>query len=221
MVCANEYVGESTVTINTIMSLLENKECMEFVRLGVIYTHLVACCVAIGLVLTSDIAMVKDLSKGKVFTEHDNTHMESLQQSVIVALIALWVTGAAVVGIDYLDKGMDYFMNPKLQAKVIIVVLLTYNGILLHRLVLPALQKAGSLLNLGFSARMLALFCGSLSAVSWMYAAMLGVGRPLAWKYSLAELLMAYPVLIALGFLTMLALTERAKQPDYSVRLSG
>jgi hypothetical protein len=193
------------------MSLIENKEFMEFLRLGVIYVHLVACCVAIGLVLTSDVAMVRDLLKRKTFTEHDNAHMESLQKSVIVALIALWVTGIAVIGIDYLDKGMDYFMNPKLHAKVIIVVLLSYNGILLHRLVLPALQKAGSLLDLGFSARMLALFCGSLSAVSWMYAAMLGVGRPLAWKYSLSELLMVYPVLIALGFLAMLALTQRVK----------
>lgn len=126
------------------------------------------------------------------------------------------MTGAAVIGIDYLEKGMSYFMNPKLHAKVIIVMLLTYNGILLHRLVLPALQKAGSLLYLGFSARMLALFCGSLSAVSWMYAAMLGVGRPLAWKYSLFELLMAYPVLIALGFLSMLVLTQRVKQQDYA-----
>jgi len=205
------------VAINTIMSLLENKECMEFLRLGVIYVHLVACCVAIGLVLTSDIAMVKDLLNRKTFTEHDHAHMESLQKSVIVALIALWVTGAAVIGIDYLEKGMNYFMNPKLQAKVIIVLLLTYNGILLHRLVLPALQKAGSLLDLGFSARMLALFCGSLSAVSWMYAAMLGVGRPLAWKYSLSELLMAYPVLIALGFLSMLVLTQRVKKQDYAV----
>jgi hypothetical protein len=193
------------------MSLIENKEFMEFLRLGVIYVHLVACCVAIGLVLTSDVAMVRDLLKRKTFTEYDNAHMESLQKSVIVALIALWVTGIAVIGIDYLDKGMDYFMNPKLHAKVIIVVLLSYNGILLHRLVLPALQKAGSLLDLGFSARMLALFCGSLSAVSWMYAAMLGVGRPLAWKYSLSELLMVYPVLIALGFLAMLALTQRVK----------
>jgi hypothetical protein len=140
--------------------------------------------------------------------------MESLQKSVIAALIALWVTGAAIIGIDYLEKGMNYFMNPKLHAKVIIVVLLSYNGLLLHRLVLPALQKAGSLLNLGFSARMMALFCGSLSAVSWMYAAMLGVGRPLAWKYSLSELLMAYPLLIALGFLTMLALTQRLKIQD-------
>jgi len=200
------------VAINTIMSLLENKEFMELLRLGVVYVHLLACCVAMGLVLTSDIAMVRDMLKRKVFTEHDNAHMESLQKSVIVALIALWVTGIAVIGIDYLGKGMDYFMNPKLQAKVIIVSILTYNGVLLHRLVLPALQKAGSLLNLDFSARMLALFCGSLSAVSWMYAAMLGVGRPLAWKYSLSELLMAYPVLIVLGFLTMFALTQRARR---------
>lgn len=202
------------MAINTIMSLLENKEFMEFLRLGVIYVHLVSCCVAIGLVLTSDIAMVRDLLKRKAFTEHDHVHMESLQKSVVVALIALWVTGIAVIGIDYLEKGMNYFMNPKLHAKVIIVVLLSYNGLLLHRLVLPALQKAGSLLNLGFSARMMALFCGSLSAVSWMYAAMLGVGRPLAWKYSLSELLMAYPLLIALGFLTMLALTQRLKLQD-------
>jgi hypothetical protein len=178
----------------------------------VVYVQLVACCVAIGLVLTSDIAMVRDLLKRKAFTEHDHAHMESLQRSVVMALIGLWVTGTAIVGIDYLGKGMEYFENPKLHAKVIIVVLLTYNGILLHRLVLPALQQAGSLLDLGFSARMMALFCGSLSAVSWLYAAMLGVGRPLAWKYSLSELLMAYPVLIVLGFLTMLVLTQRAKR---------
>jgi len=202
------------VAINTIMSLIEHKEFMEFLRLGVVYVHLVACCVAIGLVLTSDIAMVRDLLKRKAFTAHDHAHMESLQRSVVVALICLWVTGTAIIGIDYLGKGTEYFMNPKLHAKVIIVVLLTYNGVLLHHLVLPALQKAGSLLELGFSARMLALFCGSLSAVSWMYAAMLGVGRPLAWKYSLSELLMAYPVLIVLGFLTMLALTQRAKRQN-------
>nr|WP_218646437.1 hypothetical protein [Pseudomonas umsongensis] len=200
-----------------MMSLIEHKEFMEFLRLGVVYVHLLACCVAIGLVLTSDIAMVRDILKRKVFTEHDNAHMESLQKSVVVALICLWVTGTAIIGIDYLGKGTEYFMNPKLHAKVIIVVLLTYNGVLLHRLVLPALQKAGSLLDLGFSARMLALFCGALSAVSWLYAAMLGVGRPLAWKYSLSDLLMAYPVLIMLGFLTMLALTQRAKRHNTTV----
>jgi hypothetical protein len=41
---------------------------------------------------------------------------------------------------------------------------------------------------------------------------MLGVGRPLAWKYSLTELLMAYPVLIILGFTMMVALTQWARK---------
>ncbi|MNP76396.1 hypothetical protein D3C76_1736230 [compost metagenome] len=60
--------------------------------------------------------MVRNLLRRKVFVEHDNAHMESLQRSVIVSLIALWITGIAVVGIDYLEKGVEYFMNPKLQA---------------------------------------------------------------------------------------------------------
>ena len=47
--------------INTIIGLIGQKESMEFLRLGVVYVHLLACCVAIGLVFASDAAMVKDL----------------------------------------------------------------------------------------------------------------------------------------------------------------
>ena len=195
-----------------MIGLIGQKESMEFLRLGVVYVHLLACCVAIGLVFASDAAMVKDLLKGRVSSGHDNEHMDSLQKSVANALIFLWITGAAVIGIDYLDKGMNYFANPKLQAKVIIVLLLTFNGMLLHRYVLPAMLKAGSLLDLQVNVRMFALFSGALSGVSWLYAAMLGVGRPLAWKYSLTELLMAYPVLIVLGFAMMVALTQWARK---------
>ena len=36
---------------------------LEFSRMAIVYMHLIACCVAIGLVLTSDIAMVKQLLK--------------------------------------------------------------------------------------------------------------------------------------------------------------
>ena len=192
---------------------------VEYVRLGVVYFHLIACCVAIGLVLTSDVAMVKQLLKGDASGHHDDAHMESLQKTVVLALWALWITGIGIVGIDYAGKGMEYFLNPKLQAKIGIVVLLTFNGFLLHSAVLPALKKAGSILNLSFSLRMLALFSGALSAVSWFYAAMLGVGRPLAWKYSLVELLAAYPVLIVGGFAMMVLLTAYAKNKGSEGRL--
>jgi hypothetical protein len=81
------------------------------------------------------------------------------------------------------------------------------NGCVLHKYVLPLMQKAGSLLNLSFTQRMCATFAGALSGVSWFYAAMLGIGRPLNWKYSLLEILAAYPVLIVGGFVSMAMLT--------------
>jgi hypothetical protein len=74
------------------------------------------------------------------------------------------------------------------------------------------MKKTGSLLDLPLDHRFLAVFSGAVSAVSWFYAAMLGIGRPLNWKYSLTELLAAYPVLIAGGFLTMLLLAAWARR---------
>ena len=181
----------------------------EFARLGIIYIHLIACCVAIGLVLTSDLAMVRQLYRGE--SAADAHHLHTLQTTVATALAVLWISGAGVVLLDASIKGWDYFANPKLQAKIAIVALLTVNGVLLHRTVLPWLQKAGSLLNLSFAQGLLAIFAGAVSGVSWFYAALLGVGKPLSWRYSLLELLAAYPLLIASGFVSMLLLTAWAR----------
>lgn len=197
-----------------ITSFFEQKTTMEFMRLGIVYAHLIACCVAIGMVLTSDFALVKELFKGGKSHLQDAHHMESLQKTVSGALAVLWITGLAIIWVDIGDKGLSYLLNPKLQAKIAIVMLLTFNGMLLHSLVLPALQKAGSLLKLEFNMRMFALFAGALSGVSWFYAAMLGVGRPLSWKYSLTEILAAYPVLIIAGFMVMALLTQWAKNRE-------
>jgi len=187
---------------------------MEFTRLAVLYVHLVACCVAIGLVLTHDIAMVRELLDGKGPAHPDPKALQTLQSTVSRALAVLWVTGVAIVALDVSVKGLDYFLNPKLQAKIGLVVLLTANGVLLHRTVLPMLQKAGSLLKLNFDQRLLAVFAGALSGVTWFYAAFMGVARPLAWKFSLMQLLGAYPVLVLGGFCAMLGLTSWAKARD-------
>ena len=183
----------------------------EFTRMAVLYAHLIACCVAIGLVLTSDIAMVKQLMRADPNHQLDAEHLSQLQKTVSRALIALWITGAALMSLDAYFKGWNYFSNPKLQSKIVIVVLLTLNCFVLQKYVLPLLQKAGSLLKLSFSQRLLALFTGAVSGVSWFYAAMLGVGKPLNFKYLLLEILAAYPVLIASGFVSMLLLTAWAQ----------
>lgn len=186
---------------------------LEFGRLGLVFVHLIACCLAIGLVLKSDFSLLKDMLEPSRSKDREHIRqMNELQTIVAIALGALWITGAAIVTLDALTKGgWQYFANPKIQAKILIVVLLTVNGVVLHNLVLPALQKAGSLLHMTFSRAMLAAFAGVVSGVSWLYAAMLGVGRPLSWKYSLVELMAAYPVLIAGGFVTMLTVVTWCK----------
>lgn len=184
---------------------------IEFTRMAIVYLHLIACCVAIGLVLTSDIAMVKQLFRADPAEKLDGNHMTELQKVVSRALIALWVTGAGIIALDVSLKGLEYFGNPKLQAKIAIVCLLTLNGFVLHKYVLPLMLKAGSLLKLSFNQRMVAIFAGALSGVSWFYAAMLGIGKPLNWKYSLVEILGAYPLLIVGGFTSMVILTAWSK----------
>ena len=199
-----------TERIRPILQLATLVVTADTFRLGIVYVHLIACCVAIGLVLTNDITFVAKMLKGDSARE-DPAHLSALQKTVSVALITLWITGVALVVRDASFSGWDYYLNPKIQAKVVIVSLLTLNGLVLHNAILPALIRAGAVLNLSFSGRVLAVFAGSVSGVSWFYAAMLGVGRPLNWKYSLAELLVMYPVFIVGGFVMMLLLTVWAK----------
>jgi hypothetical protein len=179
---------------------------MELARMGVVYLHLVACCVAIGLVFMSDLDMVKRLLTGGAATL-DEKHLGGLHQTLVRALLVLWLTGSGLVAMDVWTKGAEILNNPKLQSKIAIVVLLTINGVVLHHTVLPMLKRAGALMRLTFNQRMLAIFVGAVSGVSWFYAAMLGIGRPLNWKYSLGEILAAYPALILAGFVSMVFLT--------------
>ncbi len=198
--------------VHVVTSLLQREAVMEFVRLGVVYTHLIACCVAIGLVLTSDFAMIKQLLKGSDSIHLEQAPMETLKRTITLALQMLWFSGVLIVLLDMSAKGLEYLLNPKLQAKVLIVALLTVNGSLLHSVIMPALMRAGSLLQLEPGMRALSIFAGTVSAVSWFYAALLGVGRPLAWKYSLGELLYAYPMLIFAGFIAMSRLVKWARK---------
>ena len=189
----------------------------DFIRMGIVYLHLIACCVAIGTVFMGDLDMVRRLVRSGD-DRTDPAHFTQLHTVVSRSLIALWITGVAIVGLDMWLKGAGILANPKLQSKIAMVALLTINGFVLQGYVLPWLKKTGSLMSLSFRRRMIALFTGAVSGVSWFYAAMLGIARPLNWKFSLAEILAAYPVMVAGGFIGMVALTAWA---EYRARYAG
>jgi hypothetical protein len=182
----------------------------ELLRMAVVYVHLLACCVAIGLLITNDVAMIKSLIRADASHVVEVQHLRGLQKLMTRALQMLWLSGVAIVAMDVAIKGWDCLGNPKLQSKLVVVIVLTLNGAALHHLVLPHLHRAGSVLRLSWRRQQLALLAGSVSAVSWLYAALLGVGRPLNWKFSMLEILACYPVLIAGGFFGLGVLCSRA-----------
>lgn len=182
---------------------------LEFLRLALVYVHLIACCVALGAILACDARIAFDLFRGRSPSGAD----DNVQRIATLALAVLWITGITFIVMDArASTWIEPLMNPKLQAKIIVVSLLTLNGAVLHRSILPLFAKHGTLLALPAAPRLRSLWAGAFSCVSWLYAAFLGVARPLSWKYPLSQVLALYPTAIFLAAAGALLLTWWARE---------
>ncbi len=101
----------------------------EWLRLGLLYMHLLSCAFALALVLSADWRILK----GR-FTRES---LHRTANSTTVALGLLWVTGGAII---FHDTGFDPAVIDslaKLQLKLVVVIALTINGLLLHFVSFP------------------------------------------------------------------------------------
>lgn len=173
---------------------------MDFVRLTLLYLHLIACCIAVALVFTTDVILLRSVLVTRSHISPSIKKSSKLSTSVLWLIFLLWITGVALVGFDQWQLNASVIQNPKLQAKIMVVIVLTINAIFLHKYVLPRLGNFESIFSLPSALRALVLVSSIVAAVSWLYAALLGIARPLNWKYSISEILIAYPIIIAFGF---------------------
>ena len=114
---------------------------------------------------------------------------------VTYGLGLLWISGFALIWINYLDKP-EYITNEKLWAKMAIVAILTINGIIVHYKILPFLKASlGKPLFTGVSqAHMLFLtFIGTVSFMSWVVPLVLGLAKELNYVTPM-EMIMAFYV---------------------------
>lgn len=134
--------------------------------------HLIAVAIGFGIAVETEIFASKQL-RGRVGASF-LADLEKRHFLISVALIAMWVTGLALVG---LRTGYDMALfSPKLTAKVATVSILTCNSLLISTAVLPALRAN---LDKPLSAlpmrKLLLLFSvAGFSAGSWIFAMMLG-----------------------------------------------
>ena len=138
-------------------------------RTGGIFLHLLAACLAIGTIITEDVGML-------ISRKIDVDRMKSTMQTIKYSLIALWISGTFVIWIDCQGDFGLILEKPKLMAKLSVVALLTANGIALHVLVFPSIIKG--LKKTADFAAMSSVLAG-VSSVSWIFAAFLGIAKPL------------------------------------------
>jgi hypothetical protein len=142
----------------------------------VVYVHLLATCAAIGTIVITDLRLMAKMLDYRVVIQKP-ARLETIMISVALAL--LYATGAALV-LFGMQNNPEYLANPKLQAKLILVLLLTANAFFLHRRIFPILRRAKPVYRWRYAEWSLVATSVSLSNSLWFFCAFLGIAR--AWN---------------------------------------
>jgi hypothetical protein len=152
------------------------------VHQALLYAHIIFFALAMATILREDCRLL--------FSRRiDPAAIWSTAETIKWLLLALWISGLLMIGIDIGLDGSALLGKPKLMAKLTVVAVLTLNGALLHFVAFPILTKPRR--NPRLAAR-LAATLGAVSTTSWLYASFLGVARLVAPYISLKAFLGMY-----------------------------
>ena len=183
----------------------------------IIYAHLLATCAAIGTIVITDLRlMAKALGYRVVIPKP-----ERFETYVItIALVGLYVTGAVIVYLG-LQSNPEYLDNQKLQAKLVLVGLLTLNAVVLHKAVFPILGRSRTVSRWSGREWFTVSISVSLSNSIWLFCSFLGVARiwngTVSLGFVLAVAAAAWLVVFLLvnAMLTVASRDEPKAQPDW------
>ncbi len=149
----------------------------------IVFAHLFLFAFAVVEVLKKDIRLLLE----KSFSIRD---IQMTAGRLTGLLGALWVTGIALV---YIKIGWDFQAlteNPKLMAKFTVVAILTINGLALHFIAFPLMERPRDY------SGMVCSVLGAISAVSWLFASFIGAARILAAELNYLDFLTVYLVVL-------------------------
>jgi len=158
-------------------------------RQALLYRHIIAFALALATILKEDVYLLR--AKGI-----DSASLLAAAKLVKWLLLALWVTGIAMVIVDVGTDVSRLLGQPKLIAKLIVVGALTLNGVLLHLVAFPMIT--GKPKNPAIAATIAATL-GAVSTTSWLYASFLAVARLVAPYLSLYDFVIFYLLVLAIA----------------------
>ena len=142
--------------------------------------HLVGLCFGLGGATMLDFWILRWMRWGGLPPEIARIFL-FVSKVCSVGLILLWLSGLGFLAV-YAVESPEKFQNPKLWAKITVVVVLTLNGLLIHGAILPGiLRDVGRPMLDGISGKRTGIFLisGAVSGVSWYAAFTLGLMREL------------------------------------------
>lgn len=176
--------------------------------------HLIGLAFGFGGALTLDIIALRYFYLERI-TNEKLVLFHFIARLVTLGLAILWITGLAFLWIYWWSQP-ELLANPKVWAKVVIVIVLTVNGYFLHHKVFPILVR-----NLGHhmfhrvtvdEKAMMFTFC-SISIISWGFPLVLGVAGSLNFTTGMENILAFYFLMLSSTCLLMLLIFKLFLEP--------
>jgi hypothetical protein len=160
---------------------------LSLLQQALLFLHVIVFAMTLAAVLREDLRL---LATRRI----DTPRLLHTARAVSVGLSALWASGLMLVAIDAATSIGPWQPSAKLQAKVIVVSVLTINGWALHAWVFPRLWGVAVRLQRGLWP---AAALGAISSASWVTASFVGVARVVSPWLSLAGFMALYGALVA------------------------
>ena len=144
-------------------------------KLLLLFAHLLGTSLALGAIVATDMRLLRRLADDRVRIAPPNPYVMRL---ITIALIVLVATGGAMIALGLATDPTYLSGNPKLQGKLVLVLLLTINAVVLHRYTFPGLARGRRVARWKPRDFLRVAVPVALSNCLWLYCAFLGIARP-------------------------------------------
>jgi hypothetical protein len=155
---------------------------------ALLFVHVIVFAMTLAAVLREDLRLLRT-------RRIDALRLQHSARAMSIGLSALWASGLMLIAIDAATSAGPWLPSAKLQAKLIVVTVLTVNGWALHARVFPRL--AGEAVRIDCRLWPAAAL-GAISSASWVTASFVGVARVVSPWLSLTGFMALYGAVAAI-----------------------
>ncbi len=169
-----------------------------------IIIHIVGTALGVGGATISDFLFFKVLKKGNL-DKVEYGFLKAISKVIWIGFFILVLSGFGFLILYRLnlpEAGLIY--NPKLWAKIVVVLIILFNGILMHAKIFTFFEKnlGKKFTEIDFRKKANLIFTtGAISIISWYSVLILGGWRSLNFKYSFFEIFGSYLIILAVAII--------------------